>query len=258
MIRFNTPARRLALNLGLVICAAADLVAAELLSGAMTAEASDWIPSTDSDLATFAQNFSDVLSADPSAYGLEAGDASAFAVVNDAYQDAYAAAINPSTRTPATIAAKDDAKDALKPEMRRLGNLIQANPAVTNEAKAEIGLTIRSTTPTPISAPTSFPLISILSATPFNLNLKIVDSDTPTTNAKPPGAIACELRVSASATPLEDPAALTYSGMETRHLANLQFDAEDVGKTAYIAGRWITRTGLTGPWSDIQSMTIAA
>jgi hypothetical protein len=257
-MRHMTPARRLANALGYIACVAHDFIALHLLSGFATAGSTDWIPSTDGDLATFAANFSAVLTADPTAYGLTAGDASTFAALNSTYQSAYTTATNPSTRTPDAIAAKDAAKNALKPEMRRLGNLIQANIAVSDADKIAIGLTVRDTVPTPISAPSSFPLISVLSATPYNINLKINDSDTPTTNAKPAAAIACELYAQASATPLTDPEAISYSGLETRHLANLQFDAGDVGKTAYIVGRWVTRTGLRGPWSDIASMTIAA
>jgi hypothetical protein len=31
-----------------------------------------------------------------------------------------------------------------------------------------------------------------------------------------------------------------------------------VGKTAYYYGKWVTQTGLEGPWSAAASMTIAA
>jgi hypothetical protein len=248
----------LALTLGYVRGLASDLIAAALIAGEATASAGDWIPSTDAALATFSQNFSDVFSADPVSYGFVTADATAFALVNDAYQTSYATATNPSTRTADTIAQKDTDKNALKPELRRLGNLMQANPAVSDASKAAIGLTIRNPIPTPIVAPTSFPLIDILNATPYNLNLKITDSDAPTTNAKPAGAIACELHVQVSATPITDPTLIKYNGLQTGHLANLQFSSDDVGKTAYIVGRWITRTGLAGPWSSIESMTVAA
>lgn len=254
----RNPIRLLALMLGYAAGLVGDLIAANLMEGNATAGSGDWLPGTDGDLATFSANFATVFSADPVAYGFAAGDATAFALVNSAYQVSYAAAINPSTRTADTIAQKDTDKGALKLELRRLGNLMQANPAVSDASKAAIGLTIRNPIPTPIVAPSSFPLIDVLNATPFNLNLKITDSDAPTTNAKPAGAIACELHVTVSATPIVDPELIAYNGLQTNHLANLQFQAGDVGKTAYICGRWITRTGLVGPWSGIESMTVAA
>ncbi len=260
MHRMN-PAHRLAIALGYTVSRAADLIAAQLLDACLTAEATDWIPSTDLDLSTFSQNFSDVLSADPTTYGLTAGDASGFATLNNSWEAAYTTATNPSTRTPDTIAAKDTAKNAMKPEMRRLGNLIQANVSVSDGDKVAIGLTVRDTGPgsqTPVPAPTSFPLLNILSATPFNHNLKVTDSDTPTTNAKPVGAIALEFHAQVSTTPIVDPDAIAYAGMETNHLINFQFSAGDVGKQVYYAGRWITRTGLVGPWSDVLSFTAAA
>lgn len=255
---FTNAVRRLSLALGYAANVAGDLIAACLLIGDAIAHASDWIPSTDLELGGFADTFVAGITADPSAYGLVAGDASALQVYVTAYDNAFSLSNDPATRTPVTISAKDDAKNALKPQLRRLGNLIQANPAVSNDDKIAIGLTVRDTIPTPVSAPTSFPLISILNATPFNHNIAVNDSDTPTTKAKPAAAIALEWHAKASATPITDPELIEYAGLETVSPFQMTWSAGDVGKTAYYAARWITRTGLVGPWSDIASMTIAA
>jgi hypothetical protein len=257
----RNPITRLAHTLGYAATLVNHLIVAQLLDGVMQAAASDWIPSTDAAKATFAATFAAGITADPGSYGLVAGDATAFTILTAAYTAALDVATNDATRTPATIAAKDAAKNAMIPELRRLGNLIQANPAVSDADKVAIGLTVRDTGPgsqTPVPAPSTFPLLNILSATPFNHNLKVTDSDTPTTNAKPPGAIALEFRAQVSATPIADPEDIEYAGLETSHLVNFQFQAGDVGKQVYYAGRWITRTGLVGPWSDVLSFTAAA
>jgi hypothetical protein len=254
----RNPIRSLAARIYGVVCLTTELLAAQLLEVGVTAGAGDWIPGTDADLDTFALNFSAILTANPTAYGLTAGDATALATLVNAYDAALGLATDPSTRTPATIAAKDAAKNAMKPQLRADGVLIRANPAVSDDAKIAIGVTVPDVKPTPIIAPTSFPLLSVLSATPFNHNLKVTDSDTPTTNAKPAGAIALEFRAQVSATAIADPGDIAYAGLETGHLVNKQFESGDVGKKCYYAGRWITRTGLVGPWSDITSFTVAA
>jgi hypothetical protein len=37
--------------------------------------------------------------------------------------------------------------------------------------------------------------------------------------------------------------------IQTRHVFDVRFEPEDAGKTATYFGRWVTRRGLTGPWS---------
>lgn len=248
--------------IGLFIAATAnivhDLARAGATSQGISGGASDWLPSTDGDLQTFANNFASVLTGAYVAYGISGSDATSIQALADAYSAAYDTATNPDTRTPPSIAAKDAAKNATKPELRRVGALIQANPAITDDQKLTIGLTVRDTTPTPISAPSTAPIISIIGATSLSQSLRMVDSATPTTQAKPAGAIAAEFRCGVSETPLTDPTAIPYVGLMTRPQVRQDFDSADVGKTAYYACRWITRTGLTGPWSNIASMTVAA
>jgi hypothetical protein len=46
-------------------------------------------------------------------------------------------------------------------------------------------------------------------------------------------------------------------GIATRQSYVVQFNPADKGKTAYYYGRWITGTGLVGPWSMLAQLTIA-
>lgn len=233
------------------------LVLAHLV-GAMPCASSDWLPSTDADLDSFAQNFNTLITAAPATYGLVAGDATAFDPIADAYTSALATATNPPTRTSVTIAAKDTARFNVKASLRELAAKVQASPTVTDGAKTALGLTVRDLLPTPIPAPATFPLLSIVKATPLAMDLRFADSETPDSRSKPADVTGMELFVEASTTPITDPEQIDYEAVVTRNPVPVTFAAGDVGKTAYIAGRWINAKGDRGPWSSIVSMTVAA
>lgn len=103
---------------------------------------------TDAEIAAGSANFSTRITATPAAYGLVAAQATAYAAVNAAYQTAYTTAITPATRTKGAVAAKNDAKDALRAMASDLAKIIDGTPTVTDQQKIDLGLAIRKT-PTP-------------------------------------------------------------------------------------------------------------
>lgn len=217
-----------------------------------------YIPTRDADLANWADNFNTLLTASPSTYGLVAGDATAVDAVVVPFITAYSAAINPGTRTPVTISAKDDAKILMLATVRPYAINVSLNQGVITSDKIDLGVNPRTSTPTPITAPTTNPIISIVNATPLQHVLRYRDETaSPTVKAKPYGVTQLYLYGTASATPITDPAVLLFLGSRTKSPALIEWQAGDVGKTAYYAARWATRTGEIGPWSPIVSFTVA-
>ena len=107
---------------------------------------------TDAELYTGSENFSTMISATPTVFGLTAPLATSYAALNATYAAAYLAANAPETRTKPKIIAKDDAKAALKAMASELAKLVDGTASVTNEQKAALGLSVRAT-PTPAPAP---------------------------------------------------------------------------------------------------------
>ena len=108
--------------------------------------ARSYIPSTDADFQVWLDNFSELITADPTAYGLSSADATALATLTTTYDNALAAAMNGSTRGPSTVNAKDVARTNAQARARQLATIIQANPAVSEEQKSDLGITVRKTT----------------------------------------------------------------------------------------------------------------
>jgi hypothetical protein len=246
--------------LGTIALAAA--AAAFIIGGGRLVSAS-YIPPKNADLVNWVTNFDTLITANPATYGLVAGDATAIHNAVQPFLDAYALGggtyhdpVSPTTRTPVTVAAMQNAKTAMLAVIRPYAQQIAINPGVTSDDKIALGLNPRQNTPVPISAPTSYPGLQIIGAQPLNITLKYQDSAMGTGKAKAPGAIQLQIFAKTSETAITDPTALPLIQIATKAPFNIAWGSGDGGKQAYIAARYITRRGLTGPWSPIISMTV--
>lgn len=218
--------------------------------------ASSYIPARDADFDAWSSNFATVIAANPSAYGLAAADATAITNAYTLWSAAYTLATNPSTRTTPSIAAKDVQKAASLVTFRAYATIIQANQGVSNDAKADAGLTIRSAGRTPVPAPATAPILGFVGATPLVHTLTYRDTSTPTSKAKPFGALQLEIWRSVGLTAPSGPETTSFVGLYTKSPLAVNFISADVGKTAWYYGRWVTRRGLVGPWSALLSAAI--
>lgn len=221
-----------------------------------------YIPAQDSAYDNWAANFSAQITASPATYGLVAGDATAIATAFSNWHAAYLLAgltappnptpVNPSTRTSVTIAAKDVQKAASAITFRSYAMIIGANAGVSSGAKIAAGLTDRATGRTPIPAPGTAPILGFIGATPGVHTLKYSDTSTPTTKAKPFGAIQIELwNFVAIVPPVGGALGCSFVGVFTKTPFSVNYLAGDIGKNAYYYGRWTTRRGIVGPWSAV-------
>jgi hypothetical protein len=217
-----------------------------------------YIPAKDADYADWLDNFATLIAAAPTDYGLVAGDGTAIDASRDAFLAAYALAVNPSTRTTPTVAAKDAARASSQALARSLAVQVQAWPSITPELLGDLGLTVRDLTPTPIPAPTTTPLLSVVGGTNLAQTVRYSDELTPAARKKPFGAIALQLYRHVGTTPPAGPEDASFYGSFTKNPVLSEFDSGDAGKTCTYFGRWQTRRGLVGPWSMATSMTVAA
>jgi hypothetical protein len=216
-----------------------------------------YIPNKDADFANWIDNFSAMITASPTTYGLVASDAVVIAAVTAAWDTDYALAINPSTRTPTTVQQKNISKVGALATCRPYAQLIANNAGVSSSNKIALGLNPRTNPPTPVTAPTTLPVLSVSSAINQALVVRYRDSlASPSVKSKPAGAVAMEFRTQTSATAITDPNLIAYDGLKTKSPFTAVYAPGDVGKTAYLVGRWVTRTGLVGPWGSIINFVV--
>lgn len=218
-----------------------------------------YIPAKDALFAAWIDNFSTLITASPPTYGLVAGDATAIATVTAAWDVAYALVTSPTTKTAATVSQKDTAKITALGTIRPYSQNIALNAGVASMDKIALGLNPRTSTPLPITAPTTYPVLSVVQALSLQHIIRYRDSiASPSVKSKPYGVTGCLLFGTASATAITDPTLLMFLQQATKSPLMQGWASGSAGQKAYYAARWVTRKGLLGPWSPIVSFTIAA
>lgn len=221
----------------------------------------NYLPAKDSLAGPWADNFSTVLTGAPTDYGLVAGDATAVAAAVAPWITALAAATTPATRTPVTIAAKDDARAAMEAVVRPFAVAISQNPSVSNELKTTIGVTPRITTKTRNAVSSNIAGVSPYFDSLGNIVFNGYDPDTPDSKARPLGALGWELQVRNKPT-ATDPWETILDITVTRPL--FKWDHEGVVSwDAACRVRWVGALlvggGLNvGPWSAWADLDIPA
>lgn len=215
-----------------------------------------YIPAKDDLFDAWLTNFDSIVAVDYASLGVTSGEATAITAATSAYSAALTAATDPGTRTPVTVAAKNTAKNYALSLVRPIAQRIAINPAIDPEDKTDLGLNPHTSTPTPVSPPTTFPVLAILAATPGQWKAEYRDSETPTTKAKPYGVVAMEIWMTIGDAPAADPTDAVYFGPATKSPFFVSFASEDAGKVATMFGRWRNRNGGVGPWSAPASMVI--
>lgn len=220
-----------------------------------------YIPAPDAGFSAWLANFSALLTANPTTFGLVAGDATIVAAQNTAFQNAYTQSVNPVTRTSASIAAKDAARATAESVARPYAQRIKVNPAVSNASRVNIGLTVDTFPPTPIPAPTTSPALLLSKATPLQHTLQYRDAETPDSKAKPYGVKQCTILRTIGLAPAVDPDVANYVGGFTKSPLNVGFQSADRGKYCTYFARWENGAGpggvaSVGPWSAPVSFLI--
>jgi hypothetical protein len=213
--------------------------------------AGPYIPAKNSLFESWALNFSNVIAANPSNYGLATSDATTITAAYTSWHAAYLLATSPSTRTPATVAAMATAKASSLITFRAYAQAIQANPGVSDMNKAAAGLTVRATGRTPIPTPTNVPILSIAAMQPGVAQINYRNSANPTSKQKPYGSIQVQLSYFIAPTGTPDPNTGNLGVLESKSPFLFPTPSGDAGKAVQLYGRFVTRRGLLGPWSAL-------
>lgn len=218
-----------------------------------------YLPPPDADFDTWSANFSTLITASPATYGLVTGDATAIAAAVLAWHTAYLLAISPATRTPSTVSDKDSQRIMCQATVRPYAQNISLNAGVSPMDKTALGINARTSLPQPISPPTTYPNISIISAITWGHIIRFRDQmASPSVKAKPYGVIQCQIFAATSVTPIIDPTLLPQVGVQTKSPFTQMWPPAALGLRAYYAGRWVTRKGFVGPYGPIVAFTVAA
>jgi hypothetical protein len=209
--------------------------------------ATDFIPAREADLVTWSANFSTRISATPTAFGLTAGQATAYATLNTAWATAFTAASNDATRTPSAIITKNDARDALVANARMLAKIVQGYPAITNTQRSDLGLTVPTDEPTPINPPTEPPVLEVVSVIgrTMKIRLSAVGSER---RGKPEGVSGATVLSFVGSTPPVAIGDWKFEGSITRTTFDVEFPTSvPAAAQVWLCAFWFNPRSQSGP-----------
>ncbi len=216
-----------------------------------------YIPAKDADFANWLANFSTLITANPMSFGLLTSDAVVIAGQASSFAAAYALVTSSATKTATTVSAKNTAKVTALAIIRPYAQQISLNAGVTSANKIAVGVNPRTSTPSPITPPTSNPVLVLQSGSQQTLIVRYRDSAAGVSvKAKPYGVTQCRISGMVSATAISDPTTLPFLLQATKSPAVLNFPSSAVGKQVYLAAQWVTRTGAVSGWSPIVNFTV--
>jgi hypothetical protein len=218
----------------------------------------DAIPNSDSDFNNWLKIIAAYINSNFLALGLTSDQ-------NDALQDFlalwihdYPAHLAGQANASSLKQTKDNTRRLIEEFIRPLIAMMQANPAVTNEMKAAMQITIPKTTHTPSPVPATRPMASIDNRNRLEQTVHFYDESTPNSKAKPEGVRGCELWLKIGGAPPTGESEVKYVATDTRTPYIYHFLPEDAGKTAHWMLRWVNTRNEPGPWSETVSVTISA
>ena len=217
----------------------------------------NYVPSKDADLANWLSNFTTLIAASPAAYGLTASDSAAIAAAVLNFSTAYTAVTSPDTKTASAVSTKNSARIETLALIRPYAQQIALNAGVPSASKIALGLNPRTSTPQPVAAPNSAPVLLVQSASAGALILRYRDSQAGVAGkGKPYGVLQCRLFGAVSATPITDASLLPLLATPTKTPFVLDTSNFTAGGKLYLAAQWATRKGLTSAMSAIISTVV--
>jgi len=208
---------------------------------------STYLPSRESELVTWSNNFSALVQADAAAYGLNEGQTDAYSDAQIAFVDAYQVANDPTTRSPKNIETKNLAKQALVALTRELVKVCQAWPAMTNDKRVALGITVPDVDPTPVPVPEFAPQLDVVGVSGRTFSLRLRDSVTGE-RKKPEGVQGATVVSYVGETIPADMRQWHFEGITTRTNVDVEFGATvPMGAKVWLAAFWYNRRAESGP-----------
>ena len=215
----------------------------------------DFIPAADPDFNTFFPALVQAATANAAVLKLAQADQTTLNGALTAWDAYYPAHLNAQKAATAAAATKTTARSAAEAVIRPLAAQWQANPAVTDALRAQLGITIAKTTHTPSPVPATRPELNADTSQRLQITLNFHDTGS-TNKAKPAGVRGCQIWEQIGGTAPLDLTGMSFFATVTRTPGVLTFPATDAGKTVYIIARWENTTGQSGPLSEVLSAVV--
>jgi hypothetical protein len=191
-------------------------------------------------------NFSTLITATPTAYGLTSTLATAYAALHTAYGTALAAC-EPSIRTKSAVSTKNVARTNLKNDAKLLANLVNGTASVTNAQKLALGLNVKAA-PAPVPPPSAAPALNVNSVSGWTVKIKLSDSSSSAKRGKPPGVSGASVFSFVGTSAPTDIGAWKFEGSTGRTNVDVAFpNTLAAGTQVFLTAFWFNGRKQSGP-----------
>lgn len=212
----------------------------------------DFIPESDAEFNLWQDNLISNVEPNAEAWGIPAADITALKSKQTPWTATFAKAASKTNRTSADVRAKNDARKEYESALRGfIAEWLAKNSKVTDSDRERLGITVRSTSRTPVSRPATSPVGTVDFSVRLQHSIHFSDSTLPG-KAKPDGVHGAEIWAKVG-----DAADFSYLATDTRTPYIATYDDGDAGKTVSYRLRWVNTRGEQGPWSSVISAIIA-
>ena len=216
--------------------------------------ADDYIPSNDAELIAFAKNFKNKTSGTPALYNLTAAANTDLDDLINEFETDVNDHLAQQITARASREKKDTTKKLLSGMLRSQAQTAQKS-GISNEQRADLGLTVIDSVKTPVGAPQTRPVAEVDTSQPLRHLITFFDNESES-RGKPAGVRGAQVWVKIGGEPTMNESEYKYLATDTASPYLAVHKSEDVGKQAHYLLRWENSKGEPGAWSTIVSATI--
>ena len=202
------------------------------------------------DIVAGSANFSTLITASPTSYGLTAGQATSFGTLNTALQSAFSAAVNPPTRTPVTVEALTLAIKNMRASAVLLAKIVYATPTVNDSQLVGLGLLPRPSR-APVPPPANAPAIDVRSVSGNTVKLRLHAAGDSTRRGKPAGVAGASIFSFVGTNPPTEETDWKFEGNASRTNIEVVFPSgTPSGSRVWFTAFWFNQRKQRGPAAD--------
>jgi hypothetical protein len=227
------------------------------MKGAM---ARSFLPNHQNELLLWSSAFSAGISAMGESIGIDPQQQADYAQLHAQYAAALSAALAPDSRTRGSVTTKNLARAALKLEARRLARIVNAHPSVTDQQRANLGLSMRGgggASPA-IHSPDEVPLVVILATSGRIVRVQLCRLGS-IRRGRPPTAQGATIFTFVGDAPPIPPMGWSFVRNTSRTSLDIVIGPSvPPGSQVWVAASWYSPRGDNGPMSLPVSTYIGA
>ncbi len=217
----------------------------------------DYIPRTQSQFFVWQDDFYNRVNEKLNSFKIDAAKLKDVTAAKSKYEQAFERASNAESANRADRVERNVRETAYRTEIRKFVNEnIRYNSAVSDYDRQYLGLTVADTIPTPVTIPTTHPVIEVdFSETRVHtLHLK---DEGKSGKSKPAGVRNAEVWAKVGGEPPVDDSEMMLCGTTSDGKLRLTYPAGQVGMRVYYQSRWINTRSQAGAFGSVVSAVIA-